>query len=65
MFEGNRHGRIGFIGLFTGEHFEEDDTHGINIGAAIHAGALGLFGRHVCRCADDGAAGHVAGLGLR
>ncbi len=65
MFEGNRHGCIGFVGLFACEHFEQDNADCINISSAIHAGALGLFRCHVSRCTDDGTAGHIARLGLR
>ena len=40
-------------GDIRGEHFVDDEAHGINVGAMIHVAGLHLFGRHVARSAED------------
>jgi hypothetical protein len=64
VLDRDRHGRIRFVRLFAGEHFEKDDTKRINVRTAVHRLAGGLLGSHVRRRADDGAPGDVASLGL-
>jgi hypothetical protein len=58
-------GRVGLIGSFSGQQFEEDEADAENVGALIERAAQGLLGRHVFHGAHDGAGLGHAGFAER
>ena len=54
MHDADRERILGVEGHASDQHFVEDDTKAIEIGAAIELLAAGLLGAHVVRRADHG-----------
>ena len=63
MLDRHAHGGVAHIRASAGEHPINNGTEGINIAAPVNLHALRLFGAHVGRRTDNGAAGNT-GLGV-
>ena len=62
VLEGDAQRRVAAEGGHAGEHLIENQPKGVDVGAAVHRFAFGLFGGHVGGRADERAGGGGAGL---